>query len=233
MMTKILEVLHVGAAAMALMVATGCAASSPNTSGETHFVTCHETSECLAKLGPDFACVDEVCKPSLDGSLGSGGSGGAGATGGSGGSATTSGGASSGSGGAASSRLCKTLADDSGDTDASTVASILGDAAASCDIEPSSYDQSCKVDADCTVVGFGNLCEVPCGVQCANSAINVRSLAQYQADYAKNPAAACGPFFCGCGAEGEPVCRGGKCQLSSLSGPTDGGTSPLVDSGPP
>ena len=193
MTTKILEVLHVGAAALALMVATGCAASSPNTSGETHFVTCNYTSECLDELGPDYTCVDDVCKRSFDGSVGSGRAG--------------------GPGGAALSHLCKTINDDSGDTDASTLASILGSAAASCDIEPSSYDQTCKVDADCTAVGFGNLCEVPCGVQCANSAINVRDLATYNADYAKNPAAVCGPFFCGCPAEGVPTCVKGVCEL--------------------
>jgi len=95
MTTKIFEVLHVAVAGLALMVATGCAASSPNTSGETHFVTCHETSECVAKLGPDYTCVDDLCKETLDGSLGSGG---AVAAGGSGGGGATSGGASSSTG---------------------------------------------------------------------------------------------------------------------------------------
>jgi hypothetical protein len=149
---------------------------------------------------------------------------------GTGGTPAGTGGAGPGTGGAES-LLCKTINDDSGDTDASTIASILGDAAASCDIEPSSYDRSCKVDSDCTAVGFGNLCEVPCGVQCLNSAINVNSLAKYQADYAKNPAAACGPFFCGCGAEGLPTCVKGVCQLPFDVLTSDAGSAPSANDG--
>ncbi len=180
--------------AVSLGLVFGCSSSSPNSSGS------------------EPASSDTGGTPSAGtGGAPDVGTGGTPSTG-MGGTPIGAGGARPGSGGSES-LLCKTINDDSGDTDASTIASILGAAAASCDIEPSSYDRSCQVDSDCTAVGFGNLCEVPCGVQCANSAINVGALAKYQDDYAKNPAAACGRFFCGCPAEGVPTCVKGVCEL--------------------
>ena len=69
-------------------------------------------------------------------------------------------------------------------------------------IQASNYDQSCKVDTDCRLIGEGNAC-TPCAFNCPFSgAINAGALAQYTSDVANTPAVAASfngqPCFAGC-----------------------------------
>jgi hypothetical protein len=94
------------------------------------------------------------------------------------------------------------------------------DAAASCNISASSYDQSCKADTDCTLVDSRNYCEPGC--VCPNSTVNVGALAQYNADVATTPlgSGALGSTACPCRVVLPPCCRDGRCVLD-CSSPSD------------
>jgi hypothetical protein len=61
--------------------------------------------------------------------------------------------------------------------------SSKGCGAASPIIRASDYDQSCTKDTDCVEISQGPTCN-PCYFSCSNAAINVRSMAQYNADTA-------------------------------------------------
>ncbi|HEX4340769.1 MAG TPA: hypothetical protein VH062_32900 [Polyangiaceae bacterium] len=95
------------------------------------------------------------------------------------------------------------------------IAAALGDAAATCTILASSYDQSCTQDSDCVPVGEGKGCGAPCGPLCPSTAINVNAEATYRADLAKTPYGYCG-FNCGCPVSGTPRCVHGKCTQGLL-----------------
>jgi hypothetical protein len=117
---------------------------------------------------------------------------------------------------------CKALGSQSCDVTGETC--CLDGLGPSCDadggaaaITASSYDPSCDADTDCVGIGVGDPC-YPCEVLCAGTAaINVSSLAQYNADVAKSPAGRAG-VACAC-PEFVPAnvcCSAGKCALYCL-----------------
>jgi hypothetical protein len=64
-------------------------------------------------------------------------------------------------------------------------------------IQASSYDQSCKTDADCVAVSEGNACDLL--PFCPNATISRAALAQYQSDLAKTRLASCSsPWLASC-----------------------------------
>jgi hypothetical protein len=89
-----------------------------------------------------------------------------------------------------------------------------------CMISASSYDQSCAVDTDCTIVTSTNYCTTNC--LCGGSAINVGALAKFNGDVSKTPlgSGALGGAACPCAAPFGPCCRGGQCTGECFS-PTD------------
>jgi hypothetical protein len=74
-------------------------------------------------------------------------------------------------------------------------------------ISASDYDQTCAKDSDCTGVTDGNLCSHIC-TNCIDATINVRAVAQYNADFAKKVSE---PGVCPCPLGPTPVCNAGKC----------------------
>lgn len=83
-------------------------------------------------------------------------------------------------------------------------------------IQASSYDQTCKTDADCVLVAEGNFC-YPGATNCGTATISKSANGQYQADVAKTRAASC--YAPGnCGAEFAPCCVSGMCQVGSQCG---------------
>ena len=90
-------------------------------------------------------------------------------------------------------------------------------------IQASDYNQTCKGDADCTLIDEGAQCCAGCG----NAAINVADSAKYAADLqrrsdaCKNPACIALPCVYSmayCNAGKCDVCHGGDCPST-----TDGG----------
>lgn len=97
-------------------------------------------------------------------------------------------------------------------------------------LEPSDYARECSVDSDCVAVAVGNLC-APCAspqftpsrvstCSGANSAINLREVARYNADY-KAVRGACLPDLTACPAACPPskeaFCSSGTCALRPSS----------------
>lgn len=80
-------------------------------------------------------------------------------------------------------------------------------------VEPSNYDQSCRVDSDCVAVAAGNACN-PCLVQCqTGGAINRNALSSYERDISETTGAReTSGLACGCPAGFAPGCLGGVCQ---------------------
>src|SRR5580704_3121666 len=74
-----------------------------------------------------------------------------------------------------------------------------GDGAACVNVELSSYDQSCNVDADCVEITSGTICNGSCA--CGGSAINVDGKARYQSQVAGITTAGCP-----CAYPGNPTC---------------------------
>jgi len=231
-----------GCIALALS-GTACASKASPNGDETHFQRCASDDECK-NLGDSYRCEAELCKAAGDSGEGGGGrgeggaggrgEGGAGTTG-QGGLAASSGGSSrggaSGSGaagasGGSASRFCSALEASSGDLDGGAVRALVGDAASSCVLRASDYDRSCAKDTDCSPAGEGNVCETPCGVACASTAINTSALAKYMADYGRTPVAMCtAPLLCGCPVSGVPRCIKGTCELPP-PGLFDAGSGP-------
>jgi hypothetical protein len=94
-------------------------------------------------------------------------------------------------------------------------------------IHASSYDQSCRTDADCVAVTEGNACDWGGGI-CPNATINKGAIAQYQSDTAKTRAASC-TLASSCGVSLVPCCLNGSCRWdvqcsSALAAAGDGGT---------
>jgi hypothetical protein len=79
---------------------------------------------------------------------------------------------------------------------------------AGCEIAASSYDQSCRQDADCVPVYQGELCNAEC--TCPNAAINSGDVARYQADYS---ASVNNPNVCDCALLPRPRCVASVCTL--------------------
>jgi hypothetical protein len=89
-------------------------------------------------------------------------------------------------------------------------------------IQASDYDQSCKVDTDCSQIVEGDACD-PCGFSCLSGrggAINVAALAQYNSDVANTPAVArefngqvCTETCAPSSSSVSPCCIGGMCEL--------------------
>jgi hypothetical protein len=90
----------------------------------------------------------------------------------------------------------------------------------------SSYDQSCKSDADCVLVGEGDACG-GCQLACPSAAINVHAKGQYDADVAVTPASAqhgncnCPEYFYFVSCCRQGVCRAG--QACNSPGDAGGG----------
>ena len=87
-----------------------------------------------------------------------------------------------------------------------TVDAGVGEAGVCVDIELSTYDQSCKLDTDCTEVTSGVLCTDQC--ECGGSVINVDGEARYNAAVAPIHGAACP-----CQSDGNARCVQDHCTL--------------------
>jgi hypothetical protein len=85
-------------------------------------------------------------------------------------------------------------------------ASAPPDSGACVYVDLSTYEQSCKTDADCTEITAGTLCPGNCF--CGGSAINVSGDSRYGEQVASIQ-----PGVCGCPAEGVPRCVGGTCTI--------------------
>jgi hypothetical protein len=83
----------------------------------------------------------------------------------------------------------------------------------------SDYDQSCKVDSDCVLVGEVSKCPATACDGCGTQAINKSDQTRYQAAFAQAAATATGECFCPC--EGLAVCRAGKCQSGDCAPPPE------------
>jgi hypothetical protein len=74
-------------------------------------------------------------------------------------------------------------------------------------VDPSTYDRSCSMDADCTIIDVGQLCSGGCW--CGQSAaVNVAGLPRYQ-----GATQGMSPNGCSCGFPGTPTCVAGRCAL--------------------
>jgi hypothetical protein len=94
-----------------------------------------------------------------------------------------------------------------------------------CIIAASNYDQSCNVDSDCVEVSSGDYCS-PTTCTCGGSAINVKAMAEFNADVANTPLGSntlSEAVVCGCPLPGGPCCRSGVCQsgFGDCSSPAD------------
>jgi hypothetical protein len=105
----------------------------------------------------------------------------------------------------------------------------LDASAASCTLQSSAYDQSCRMDSDCQPVFLGNVCDDICRGVCATAGINVSAVAQYTSDLSAAQSAA-GPTHAACScAYGSAVCRAGVCAVGSPVGSADAGSSCKTD----
>jgi hypothetical protein len=94
------------------------------------------------------------------------------------------------------------------DAKGTTDARGSSDGAACVTIDVASYDRSCSVDSDCTLVAVGTLCTGGCS--CGAGPINKKSVPQYQADTAGVQLLACP-----CHAPGQVRCVQHTCTLCS------------------
>jgi hypothetical protein len=98
-----------------------------------------------------------------------------------------------------------------------------GGAAVTCvEIDPDTYDQSCRVDSDCVEVTTGPICTGQCACP-TGSVINVSEKARYD-----EAVSAIAFEACPCPSDGVPRCVKGFCALCGL-GPNDG--PPCPDAG--
>ena len=114
----------------------------------------------------------------------------------------------------------------SGQSSATSSAALSG-SDVECVIAAQSYDRSCVVDADCAGVNAGNYCGPPATCPCGppSTAINVRALAQFNADVAKTPAAISGNCAClkapslndAGSIQPGPCCSNGACQVGGCT----------------
>jgi hypothetical protein len=91
------------------------------------------------------------------------------------------------------------------------------DAGACVNIDPSAYDRSCKVDADCTSIRSGQVCSGQC--DCGGDApVSLTGEAQYES-------AVAGLLLqgCPCPAPAQVGCFSGTCQAALASGRVVGG----------
>jgi hypothetical protein len=78
------------------------------------------------------------------------------------------------------------------------------------DIDPATYDRSCKQASDCVNIASGHLCTDLC--MCDSASINASGQARYRAatdGLGSTP-------FCSCPSEGDPVCVAGRCMFQSF-----------------
>jgi hypothetical protein len=103
-----------------------------------------------------------------------------------------------------------------------------------CMISASNYDQSCNVDSDCVQVSAGDYCSAAT-CTCGGSAINVGSMAQFNAAVAKTPLGSGAldsvRVVCGCPCESGAVCRSGKCQAAFCGAPSADTLPACADAG--
>lgn len=98
-------------------------------------------------------------------------------------------------------------------TGGSTIVAV--DAGYPCNISPSQYDISCKIDSDCALVPDGNPCSDACF--CSTTGININSANKYGADfstiyakYNQRPGS-----ICSCALENNvPCCEQGVCHAT-------------------
>src|ERR1019366_7166364 len=105
-------------------------------------------------------------------------------------------------------------------------ASAEGGSGAACvNVELSSYDRSCNVDADCVEITSGTICNGNC--ECGGSVINVDGQARYQSQVAGIMSGDCPCFD-----SGNPTCVDHTCTICA---PGSGGSCGVtaVDAGPP
>lgn len=79
-------------------------------------------------------------------------------------------------------------------------------------IHASDYDQSCKVDADCTSVSEGLVACYACLLECQTGVINVNELSRYRSDLDKLPSPPSGEGRCNCPSITTPCCVDGQCH---------------------
>jgi len=84
------------------------------------------------------------------------------------------------------------------------------DASLCVDIDPSSYDTSCRTDSDCVLINGGRIC-AGYDCLCGNATINVSGRARYETVFNAIPLGA-GPR-CSCPALNTPHCIQGACIL--------------------
>ncbi|MDB4979982.1 MAG: hypothetical protein JWM82_734 [Myxococcales bacterium] len=79
-------------------------------------------------------------------------------------------------------------------------------------VRAADYDQSCKVDSDCVLVGQGDFCQSAssCAIYCPSAAISAHAQMQYLAD---TQTAGAKPIVCSCPEFKPPACVSFKCVL--------------------
>jgi len=78
-------------------------------------------------------------------------------------------------------------------------------------VSASSYDQTCKTNADCVAIGEGNAC-AGWSLHCSNAAISKIAQSQYQSDLSKIGPTTDPTTICFCPAAFGPCCISGKCH---------------------
>jgi hypothetical protein len=115
-----------------------------------------------------------------------------------------------------------------GDASVSTRGDASPDAGACAQLDPTSFDQSCKSDSDCVAIDVGTVCVNGPSCLCPAAAINVVDQSSYEAELkAIESNVKPGPGWCGCPFFGTPRCATGRCVLcggaSGSAGCADGG----------
>jgi hypothetical protein len=176
--------------------------------------TVHRAALVAAAFGLAFAACGGKA---IDGGSGGGSSGGSstssGSSGGSGGSSGPAVGAF-GSSSSGSSSAGGGLGSSSGVGFGSSSAGSSGSTTPSCiTLNPSAYNQSCNVDADCILVRLGTICTGQC--ICGGETINRSEQARYDAAISGIM-----PVSCPCPPPLPPQCLGNKCVVCT-GGPAD------------
>jgi len=92
-------------------------------------------------------------------------------------------------------------------------AGATGDAALSCSLSASQFDNSCKVDSDCVGVPSGDPCAANCASICPAAALNARVAAEYVADLRALVPVSNDSIVCSCPCiAARPCCRQGACH---------------------
>jgi hypothetical protein len=101
-----------------------------------------------------------------------------------------------------------------GTPDASVDTGTAPDAAVCIDIDPTTFDNTCNVDADCMAVTGGTFCGNGPWCMCLGATINVDGQTRYQAEIADlESRIKPGPGGCTCPFFGSPRCNLGHCAL--------------------